>query len=157
MKYKRFDHMKCSVAQTLDIIGERWSLLIIRDIFFGARRFSQIQRSLGIAKNILSARLNHLVDEGILSRNQAEGSAHTEYRLTRMGLDLQPVLLAMAHWGDHYRPEQEGLRVEFIERKTGKPIRKMAVISAAGETLSALDIKAIPGPAMAGESLGFKG
>ena len=97
MKYKAFDHMNCSLAQTLDIIGERWTLLILRDAFFGAKRFGQFERSLGIAKNILSARLNMLIDEGIMERREATSGAHTEYVLTQKGLDLQPVLLSMTH------------------------------------------------------------
>ena len=105
MKYKTFDHMNCSLAQTLNIIGERWTLLILRDAFFGSKRFSQFERSLGIAKNILSTRLNTLVDEGIMEKRVSAEGAHPEYVLTEMGLDLQPILLSMTHWGDRYRPD----------------------------------------------------
>src|SRR5215467_5689479 len=97
MKYKSFDHMNCSLAQTLDVIGERWTLLILRDAFLGAKRFQQFQTHLGIAKNILTMRLNRLVDEGILEKRRDEGDEHEHYRLTEKGLDLQPVLLAMVH------------------------------------------------------------
>ena len=94
MKLKAFDHMNCSLAQTLDVIGERWTLLIVRDAFFGIRRFDQFQRNLGIARNILATRLSQLVDEGILERRPTDDSRH-EYVLTDKGLDLHPVLLAM--------------------------------------------------------------
>lgn len=149
MKLKRFDHMNCSLAQTLDVIGERWTLLILRDIFFGARRFGELQRGLGVAKNILSARLNRLVEEGILEKTGGEDGGFAEYRLTDKGLDLQPILLSMTHWGDRHKPHPAGKRLEFVERDSGKPIRPMRVLSHEGEELHPLDIKAVPGPALA--------
>ena len=148
MKYKTFDHMNCSLAQTLNIIGERWTLLILRDAFFGARRFGQFERSLGIAKNILSARLNMLVEEGIMERRKSTEGAHTEYVLTEQGLDLQPVLLSMTHWGDRHRPNAKGDRLVFVDRKNGKPIRRMAVTSEDGRRLQPRDVRAVAGPAV---------
>ena len=148
MKYKSFDHMNCSLAQTLTVIGERWTLLILRDAFFGAKRFGQFERSLGIAKNILSARLNMLVDEGIMVRRESREGAHTEYVLTERGLDLQPVLLSMTHWGDRHRPNVNGTRLTFVERESGKPIRRMSVTSEDGRILRPRDIRAIAGPAL---------
>lgn len=148
MKYKTFDHMNCSLAQTLSIIGERWTLLILRDAFFGAKRFSQFESSLGIAKNILSARLNMLVEEGILERRVSPEGAHTEYILTEQGLDLQPVLLSMTHWGDKYRPNAKGDRLIFIERDSGEPIRRMGATSNDGRVLRPRDIRAVAGPGL---------
>jgi len=148
MKYKSFDHMNCSLAQTLNVIGERWTLLILRDAFFGAKRFGQFERSLGIAKNILTARLNLLVDEGILEKRDSLEGAHPEYVLTRKGLDLQPILLAMTHWGDKYKADARGDRLVFVERSTGRPIRRMSVISEDGRVLGPRDIQATPGPAL---------
>jgi DNA-binding HxlR family transcriptional regulator len=148
VKYKTFDHMNCSLAQTLNIIGERWTLLILRDAFFGVKRFSQFERSLGIAKNILSARLNMLVEEGIMERRESTQGAHTEYVLTDRGLDLQPVLLSMTHWGDKYRPNAKGDRLIFVERANGKPIRRMCVTSDDGRTLLPRDIRATAGPGL---------
>ena len=147
MKYKTFDHMNCSLAQTLNIIGERWTLLILRDAFFGARRFSQFERSLGIAKNILSARLNMLIDEGIMERRDSGEGGRTEYVLTDQGRDLQPILLSMTHWGDRYRPDPQGERLVFVDREQGKPIQRMAVRSEDGRTLKPEEIRATPGPA----------
>lgn len=148
MKYKTFDHMNCSLAQTLNIIGERWTLLILRDAFFGSKRFGQFERSLGIAKNILSARLNMLIDEGIMERRESAEGAHPEYVLTEQGLDLQPVLLSMTHWGDRHRPHADGERLIFVERESGKPIRRMGVTSQDGRTLQPRDIRAVAGPAL---------
>lgn len=145
VKLKTFDHMNCSLAQTLDIIGERWTLLILRDAFFGAKRFQQFQSNLGIARNILSVRLQRLVEEGILEKRPGEGEHH-EYVLTSKGLDLQPVLLAMTHWGDLYEPHPQGARVVFVERATGKPIRPMSATSRDGRPLKPREVKAVPGP-----------
>ena len=145
MKLKSFDHMNCSLAQALEVIGERWTLLILRDAFFGTKRFDQFQRSLGIARNILTARLNRLVDQGVLERRPTEDSRH-EYVLTEMGLDLQPILLSMTHWGDCYRPNSKGDRLVFVERVTGKPIDRMSVRSGDGRRLKPREIKATPGP-----------
>jgi DNA-binding HxlR family transcriptional regulator len=145
VKLKSFDHMNCSLAQTLDVIGERWTLLILRDAFFGIRRFGQFQRDLGIARNILATRLSRLVDEGILERRPTGDSRH-EYVLTEKGLDLQPVLLAMTHWGDRHKPNPKGDRFVFVERATGKPIARMDVRSHDGRKLEPREVKAVPGP-----------
>jgi DNA-binding HxlR family transcriptional regulator len=145
MKLKSFDHMNCSLAQTVEAIGERWTLLILREAFFGKRRFEEFQKGLGIARNILTARLNRLVEQDILAKRPVEAGRY-EYVLTPRGLELQPVLLAMTHWGDKNKPHPRGKRVVFVERATGKPIAPMAVRSADGRALSARDIKATPGP-----------
>jgi len=148
MKYKTFDHMNCSLAQTLDVIGERWTLLILRDAFFGLKRFGQFQSSLGIARNILTSRLNRLIEEGILEKRQSEEGAHSEYWLTEKGLDLQPILLSMTHWGDAHKRDPRGERLVFVERATGEPIQPMRVMSQDGRPLHARDVKAVPGPAL---------
>ena len=148
MKYKTFDHMNCSLAQTLSVVGERWTLLILRDAFFGLKRFSQFERNLGIAKNILSARLTMLVEEGILERRESQKDGRTEYVLTDKGLDLQPMLLSMTHWGDKHRPNSDGQRLIFVERETGRPIQRMSVRDEDGQVLNPKDIKATPGPGL---------
>ncbi len=153
MKYKSFDHMNCSLAQTLNVIGERWTLLILRDAFFGAKRFGQFEKSLGVAKNILTSRINLLVDEGILEKRESAEGAHSEYVLTEKGWDLQPVLLSMTHWGDKYKPDKRGKRLTFVERATGKPIREMSAVSKDGRQLRPRDIRAKAGPALDNELL----
>ena len=139
--------MNCSLAQALDVIGERWTLLILRDAFLGARKFQQFQANLGIARNILAARLRRLVDEGILEKRPVEGEHHS-YVLTPKGLDLQPVLLAMTHWGDAYKPNPKGARLVFVERATGKPIARMSAMSRDGRPLKPLEVRAVPGPGL---------
>ena len=93
----------CPVASTLEIIGERWTILILRDVFLGIRRFEDLQRSLGVARNILTARLERLVEHGILvKRPYQERPLRNEYRLTEKGADLWPVLVSLVTWGDRY-------------------------------------------------------
>src|SRR5271155_887434 len=93
----------CPVASTLEVIGERWTLLIIRDVFLGIRRFDDLQRDLGVARNVLQVRLERLVEEGILvKRPYQERPLRSEYRLTEKGADLWPVLVAMLQWGDRH-------------------------------------------------------
>jgi len=140
MKYKSFNKMNCSLAQTLDIIGERWTLLILRDAFFGVKRFGHFQRRLGIARNILSTRLNQLVTDGLLEKRNTEEGAHFEYLLTHKGLDLQPVLLAMTHWGDKHQPNPKGERWIFVEKETGEPIQQMSATSRGGKPLATWEI-----------------
>ena len=90
----------CSIARSLDLIGERWTILVIREVFNGHRKFSEMQRSLGVARNILTGRLQRLVDEGILERRRySERPERFEYFLTEKGLDLWPVMVALMHWG----------------------------------------------------------
>ena len=98
----------CSMASTLEIIGERWTILIVRDIFLGVRRFDDLQRNLGVARNILQSRLERLVEHGIVvKRPYQERPVRYEYRLTTKGADLWPMLVSLLHWGDRYAIEGE--------------------------------------------------
>src|SRR5215210_1476593 len=98
----------CSIGRAMDILGERWTLLILRECFYGVRRFSAMQRNLGIARNILSARLQLLVRTGILERRRyQEEPERFEYKLTARGLDLYPAVVAIMRWGDEHLAEEE--------------------------------------------------
>ena len=98
----------CPVAGSLEVVGERWTLLIVRDVFLGIRRFEDLQRDLGVARNVLQARLERLVENGILvKRPYQEHPLRCEYRLTEKGADLWPVLVALLTWGDRYAIEGE--------------------------------------------------
>lgn len=145
MKRNNFDHLNCSVAATLSVIGDHWSLLIVRDAFFGVRRFDDFQADLGIARNVLSLRLKKLVDEGIMTRARGT-SGFQEYQLTPAGLDLQPILLAMTHWGDCHRPHPQGPRITFVDKTHREPVEKMTVRSQRGQILGPKDIRAKAGP-----------
>ena len=101
--------LDCSIAHSLELIGERWSLLVIRDVFLGVRRFEDLQRNLGIARNVLAARLDKLTADGILERRPySERPPRDEFMLTEQGLDLWPAIVALMQWGDEHRPGPNG-------------------------------------------------
>jgi len=104
-----YEGQACSIARSLELIGERWTLLIVRDVFRGQRRFDDIQRDLGIARNVLANRLERLVEEDILEKRQyAERPPRYEYFLTEKGIDLWPVLVSLVKWGDKHEPGMDG-------------------------------------------------
>ncbi|MEM1080959.1 MAG: helix-turn-helix domain-containing protein [Pseudomonadota bacterium] len=146
MKYKSYQSMNCSMAQALDAIGERWALLILREAFYGKTRFSQFLHALGISRNILTARLNHLVDQDLLIKRPARETQHTEYVLTESGRALRTVLLSLIHWGDEFRPHEKGARYYFVEADSQEPLRPMAIYTASGKEVAFGKIRFIPGP-----------
>jgi DNA-binding HxlR family transcriptional regulator len=139
--------LNCSLAGALNLIGDWWTLLIVRDAFFGARRFGDFERSLGIAKNVLSARLQHLTDHGIFERVDvgSEGE-HFEYRLTAKGEALLPVLTALRDWSDEWVFGRGNEPIIVRDRRTGRRIPKLRVTDADGNPLSRRDLRTVPGP-----------
>lgn len=130
----------CPVARSLDVIGDWWSLLIVRDALDGLRRFGEFQKSLGLAKNILATRLKALVANGILELAPAsDGSAFQEYVLTVKGRDLFYVVASLRQWGDDYFFESGQARTKLVDRADGKPIRKLEVRAKDGRVLSPED------------------
>ncbi|WP_432943697.1 winged helix-turn-helix transcriptional regulator [Kribbella sp. CA-253562] len=127
---------ECPVARAVDVIGDRWSLLIVRDAFDGIRRFNDFQRNLGLAKNILSSRLRELVAHGILEIvPAADGGAYHEYSLTRKGRDLFVILVSLRQWGeDHLFSDAEPHSV-LLDTKNSEPVRKLEVTDASGRLL----------------------
>jgi DNA-binding HxlR family transcriptional regulator len=144
-----YDNQVCSVAGTLEIVGERWTLLILRDAFLGVRRFDDFQRDLGIARNILQARLERLVEEGILARRPyQERPPRHEYRLTEKGIDLWPVIVALMKWGDrHLYPD--GPPVLMEHRDCGGEVDDRRVCTSCGALLEARDVRPRRGPGSA--------
>jgi DNA-binding HxlR family transcriptional regulator len=143
----RFSEMNCGIGQALEAFGDWWTLLIVRDAFFGARRFGDFERSLGIAKNVLSARLQHLVDHGIFERmDVGSAGAHFEYRLTAKGEALLPVLTALREWSDEWVFGRGNEPVLVRDRRTGRRIPKLRVTDADGNPLSRRDLRTVPGP-----------
>jgi DNA-binding HxlR family transcriptional regulator len=116
MERKSFEGMACSVAQCLEVVGEWWSMLLIRDAFLGIRRFDEFQARLGISRNVLTQRLHKLVEEGVLERRPYQDNpVRHEYLLTDKGRDLWPVLTSMRQWGDrHAAPNGPPMRVEHL-------------------------------------------
>ena len=139
----------CSIARTLEVLGERWTLLIIRDVFSRRRRFDQIQESLGIARNVLAARLAWLVDEGILEkRAYQERPARHEYFLTEKGLELWPVMVTMMHWGDRHLSHGRA-PVVIRHKDCGGAVGDRGICERCGELLDARDAYTEAGPGSA--------
>lgn len=153
MPQKNKDILNCSIADTLDLIGEGWTILILREAFFGSRRFEDFQKHLGIARNILTTRLQKLVDGGVLERIPIkQGAKRHEYKLTPMGRDLHPVLIALTQWGDRWLRPTRGAPVKFIERSTGEEIADIAIRSKDGRVIQARDLALVPGPGATAET-----
>ena len=126
MKTKSFSEMRCSIARTLDLVGSWWALLIIRDAMMGARRFKHFEKSLGIAKNTLTTRLNQLIEAGIMDKVAgSNGSAFDEYVLTPQGRELAPVMIALSQWGDKWAPHVKGPSTEIIDAQDGEPLSQI--------------------------------
>jgi DNA-binding HxlR family transcriptional regulator len=131
---------ECPVARAVDVIGDRWSLLIVRDAFDGIRRFNDFQRNLGLAKNILSSRLRELVAHGILEIVPgADGGAYHEYSLTQKGRDLFVILVSLRQWGEDHLFEHAEPHSVLLDTKNNKPVRKLEVTDASGRLLDSSD------------------
>jgi DNA-binding HxlR family transcriptional regulator len=146
MRRKSFEAMNCSVAQALEVIGEWWSMLIVRDAFLGVTRFDEIQERLGISRNILADRLEHLVAHGVLERSvYQERPIRFDYRLTAKGRDLWPVLTAMRQWGDRWEaPAGPPVVIEHVA--CGRVTEVVPCCARCGAALEADEVAALPGP-----------
>jgi DNA-binding HxlR family transcriptional regulator len=143
---KDYANQNCSIAGTLELVGERWTLLILRDAFLGVRRFDEFQRNLGVARNVLQSRLERLVDEGLLRRERyQERPERFEYRLTRKGVDLWPVLVALMNWGDKYTA-RNGPPVIMRHVGCGGAIDDRRICTACGKFLEAHESEPELGP-----------
>jgi DNA-binding HxlR family transcriptional regulator len=139
----------CSIARSLEVVGERWSLLIVRDVMNGRRRFDELQKGLGVARNVLSARLQRLVEEGILERRAYQPNPERyEYFLTEKGLDLWPTLIALLNWGDRYSPDPKGPPMLIVHRECGGAVNDRGTCERCGKALHARDARALPGPGL---------
>lgn len=139
----------CSIAKSLEVIGERWSLLIVRDVMNRRRRFDELQKGLGIARNVLAARLERLVDEDILERRAYQANPERyEYFLTAKGLDLWPALIALLGWGDRHSPTPEGPPMLIVHKACGGRVSDRGICGRCGELLEARDAEALPGPGL---------
>jgi len=140
VKRTSFEHDDCPVARALDAIGDWWSMLIIRDALFGVSRFSEFQKRLGLAKNILSVRLRTLVDQGILKTAPAsDGSAYQEYLLTPKGRGVFPILVALRQWSEEFDARPDEIATVLVDKEKGQPVRKLELHSQDGRLLNASD------------------
>ena len=144
MLRREYEGQECAIAATLEVIGERWTLLILRDILRGNRRFGELQSSLGMARNVLSDRLSRLSDEGIVERRRyQERPERFEYFLTDKGLDLWPVLVALLGWGDKHVYGGEGGPVAIVHRGCGGPVNDRRICESCGDWLEVRDVHAV--------------
>jgi len=144
MKRKRLDTAKCPLARALDVIGDWWSLLIVREAYLGKRRFGEFHASLGLAKNILCTRLQNLVLHGVLKLGPAsDGSAYQEYALTEKGRSLYIVLVALRQWGERCLFEEEELELLLVDRQSGQPVKPLELRSQDRRLLGPADLQVI--------------
>lgn len=147
MRRTSFADMRCSIARTLDVVGEWWTLLILREAFMGSRHFGEFERELGIAPNVLTQRLARLVEHEVL---RVESTSQTgralAYRLTDKGLALYPVIVALAQWGDAHAAAPDGPPIALVERRSGKPIAPLQPRSTSGKVLSPREVMIAAGP-----------
>jgi len=149
MRHSGLQQENCSIARTVAVLGERWTLVILREAFNRRRRFDDIQRDLGIARNILADRLQTLVAEGILERcAYQQRPERFEYRLTDKGRDLYPVLIALMQWGDRYTAGEAGPPVELIHEPCGEHTHPRLVCDHCGEPIDPRDMRPQPGPGL---------
>jgi DNA-binding HxlR family transcriptional regulator len=142
-----YKDQQCSIAGALEVVGERWSLLIVREVLLGVRRFDQLQSDLGVARNVLQTRLTRLVEQGVLEKRlYQDHPKRYEYMLTEKGLDLWPTIVALLQWGDRYAAPAAGPPVLLEHRGCGGAVDGHRICTACGARLSARDALAIAGP-----------
>ncbi|HZD70985.1 MAG TPA: helix-turn-helix domain-containing protein [Actinomycetes bacterium] len=146
---RNYETQVCSIARTLEIVGERWTLLIVRDALLGLRRFEDFQESLGVARNVLADRLRRLVEHGILERvRYQERPERFEYQLTERGQELSTAVLALMHWGDRYLAGPAGPPRLTEHTGCGGSVVERHVCSRCGRVLEAGEVAVLPGPAL---------
>jgi DNA-binding HxlR family transcriptional regulator len=146
VKRSRSRNKECSIARTMEVVGDRWSILLLREAYYGTRRFDEFQYYLGVAPNILSTRLKKFVDLGMMTRVPLpEHAGRYEYVLTEKGRDFFPTYLALKKWGDDWLAEPAGPQVVFKDRASGRAIEYPTLMSARGKPLQLEDIEIVPG------------
>lgn len=144
-----FSTRNCTIGRAMEVLGERWTLVVLREVFNGVRRFDDMQVHASVPRQVLANRLGRLVDDGILRREpyRADGQrVRHEYRLTPKGLDLYPVLVAVSGWGDRYLADPEGAPVEFEHRGCGSPVGLRMVCADGHEIEDPRGVGTRPGP-----------
>ncbi|GAA4005252.1 helix-turn-helix domain-containing protein [Allokutzneria multivorans] len=149
MQRTRFGDMACSIARTLDVIGEPWSPLILRDVYVGMTRFEQMQQDLGISRKVLTERLKWLVEQEVLERREySSRPPRFEYVLTGKGAELCDLLMVMVRWGDRWTAGEAGPPVLYRHRACGQIAHVEPCCSACGEPMHATDVDVLPGPGL---------
>jgi len=149
MRWDEIGGQTCSIARALSEVGDRWTLLILREAFLRTRRFADFVSRTGAARNLVAERLQGLVDAGVLERRlYQERPARHEYRLTEKGMDLYPVLLGLARWGDRWHDDGRGKPIEHVHRVCGRVMHAQIVCSECGEALHPRNVEVRLGPAL---------
>jgi DNA-binding HxlR family transcriptional regulator len=149
MERTAYQTSNCSIARSLEVLGEKWTLLILRESFYGATRFEQFHQVLNCPRNLLSERLTRLVEEGILERSEYRepGSrARKEYRMTEKGRELMPILLALREWGDRYKADPEGPPVLARHAECGKKLHLTLTCDAGHVATTPDEVELVDGP-----------
>jgi DNA-binding HxlR family transcriptional regulator len=149
MQRTNFGAMACSIARTLDVIGEPWSPLILRDVWAGFTRFEQLQADLGISRKVLTERLNHLVERGVLERRPYDRRPRYEYVLTEKGAELRDLLMVMVAWGDKWLAGDAGPPVLYRHHTCGELTRVDLRCAHCGQPMHASNVDLLPGPGAA--------
>jgi DNA-binding HxlR family transcriptional regulator len=145
-KQGRLANKECSMARAMEVVGDRWSILILREAYYGVKRFDEFEYYVGIAPNILSTRLKKFVDAGIMTRVPLpEHAGRFEYVLTEMGRDFFPAYLALKKWGDNWLANREGPQVVFNERASGREVAYPKVLTSDGKPLQLEDVEVVAG------------
>jgi DNA-binding HxlR family transcriptional regulator len=151
MRWNELGAENCSLARAISVIGDRWTLLILRDCFLRVRKFEDFQERLGITRPILASRLKKLVDEFVLTKvAYQQKPVRYEYRLTPKGLDLYPVLMSIVHWGDIHMAGRKGRPLLHTHELCGKDFDPVTVCSECGEPVAARQVRVHPGPGAKG-------
>ena len=147
MRWQTLDRENCSLARALAVVGDRWTMMILRDAFLRVRRFEDFEKSLKIARRVLSERLALLVEEGILAKlAYSDRPPRYEYRLTQKGLDLYPALISLVHWGDKHYAGKSGPPILHRHRACGRDFRATLTCSECGEIVGAREVEVRAGP-----------
>ncbi|ABI75462.1 conserved hypothetical protein [Hyphomonas neptunium ATCC 15444] len=147
MKWQELDRENCSLARAMAVVGDRWTLLVLREAFLRVRRFDDFQERLGIARRVLTERLKHLVDHGVLEKvAYSQTPLRHEYRLTEKGLALYPVIISLVHWGDAYYAGKKGPPVLHRHQACGHDFRSVLTCSECGEALDPREVSPHAGP-----------
>lgn len=146
MGHTDFASMACPIARSMAVLGERWAILLLREAYYGSTRFEEFQRHLGIAPNILSARLRTLVAHGMFERVPADGGARHRYVLTDKARDFFPAFVALKAWADRWMTDERGPMTVLQDRQTGREITAPTLARDDGSALSLDDLRVVPGP-----------
>ena len=154
MRWEELEQQPCSLARTLSVVGDRWTLLVLRESFLGTRRFDEFEKRLGITRHLLADRLKKLVESGVLNKvAYQQRPLREDYRLSDKGRDLYPAIMALVHWGDRYMSGPEGAPIRHIHRNCGQPMHGVLVCSDCAEPLQPRDVLLEEAPALKGQLL----